>query len=144
MTQHHIPSVQLHYSNSCKQFSAYIFPTPTHALTSMILGWLTMLLSPSFTIPTCTTLSLTCARNHANRVSGVDSTNLQGSHPGVLNDPTTECVIQNANRGYVLYSLIEYTGSNRCSSQLPYSGKLSREKTCTNFKVCGYSRKFSL
>ena len=42
----------------------------------------------------CTTLGLTCAHNQANRVSGVDSTNV---YPGVLSDTPTECVTQCAN-----------------------------------------------
>ena len=38
---------------------------------------------------TRTTPGLTCARNHVNRVSGVDSTSLWEAHPGVLSDTPT-------------------------------------------------------
>ena len=35
-SQHHTPSIELHYSNSCQQFSAYIYPI--HVLTSNQFG----------------------------------------------------------------------------------------------------------
>ena len=45
----------------------------------------------AFYVHVCTTLGLTHARSHANGVSGVDSTNLHETHPGVLSDSLTEC-----------------------------------------------------
>ena len=48
----------------------------------------------AFYVHICTTLGLTRARSHANRVSGVDSTSLREAHPGVLSDSLTECVTQ--------------------------------------------------
>ena len=54
----------------------------------------------------CTTLGLTRARSHANRVSEVDSTSLREAHPGVLSDSLTECVTQNANCAYLCSHLV--------------------------------------
>ena len=92
-SQHHTHLMELHYSNSCKQFSACIYST--HALTSNWF-WVGPQAPQPFIAyqPTCTTLGLTHAHNHANRVSGVDTTSLWGAYSGVLSDTSTECVTQ--------------------------------------------------
>ena len=98
-SQHHTPLMELHYSNSCQQFLAYIYST--HVLTSnWFLGWLTASSAFIYSFvykPTCTTLGLTCPRNQMNRVSGVNSTSPWGACPGVLSDTPTKCVTQCAN-----------------------------------------------
>ena len=70
-------SMELHYSNSYQQFSAYIYST--HVLTSNPFWVGPQAPQPLFVYqPTCTTLRLTHAHNQMNRVSGVDSTSLRG------------------------------------------------------------------
>ena len=93
-SQHHTPSMELHYSNSCRQFSVCIYST--HVLLRF---WVDPQAPQSFIYPfvyqpTCTALGLTRARNQTNRMSGVDSTSLCGAYPGVLHDTPTEFVTQ--------------------------------------------------
>ena len=75
-SQHHTPSMELHYSNSCRQFSVCIYST--HVLLRF---WVDPQAPQSFIYPfvyqpTCTTLGLARACKQTNRVSGVDSTSL--------------------------------------------------------------------
>ena len=88
-SQHHTPLMELLYSNSWQQFSAYTSNR----------FWVGPQAPQPFIVykPTCTTLGLTRARNQVNRVSGVDSTSLWGAYLGVLSDTLTECVTQCAN-----------------------------------------------
>ena len=87
--------MEVHYSNSCQQFSANIYST--HALHFWLAHRLMAFIYLFVYKPTCTTLGLTLAHNQMNRVSGVDSTSLQGAYLGVLSDTPTECVTQCAN-----------------------------------------------
>ena len=56
----------------------------------------------------CTTLGLTHACSHANRVSGVDSTSLCEAHPGVLSDSLTELAWYLAQRKSAWYTLMRF------------------------------------
>ena len=77
-SQHHIPSMELQYSNSCQQFSAYIYST--HALTSnpFWVGWQAPQL---ICIPTYMHITLAHSCTKPNRVSVVDGTSLWRSLP---------------------------------------------------------------
>ena len=72
-SQHHTPLIELHYSKSCQQFSAYIYSI--HVLTSNRF-WVGSqapqpFVYPFVYLPTCTVLGLPRACNQMNRVSGV-------------------------------------------------------------------------
>jgi len=112
-SQHHTPSIELHYSNSCQQFSAYIYSI--HALTSNRF-WVgpqapQPFIYPFVYQPTCTTLGLICACNQMNRVSGVDSRSLPGSwvtHSRVCY-PVSQCPIPETNTRHHALSRIHET-----------------------------------
>ena len=71
-------SFEQHYSNSCQQFLAYIYSTHVLASNRFWVGLqcLQLFIYPFVYQSTCTTLGLTCARNHTNRVSGVNTRGL--------------------------------------------------------------------
>ena len=71
-------SFELHYSNSCQQFLAYIYSTNVLASNRFWVGLrcLQLFIYPFVYQSTCTTLGLTRAHNHANRVSGANTTTL--------------------------------------------------------------------
>ena len=93
-SQHHIPSMELQYNNSCQQFSAYIYST--HALTSnpVWVGWQA---PQPICIPTYMHITLAHSCTKPNRVSVVDGTSLWRSLPSGPEWHTPEYVIQCVN-----------------------------------------------
>ena len=93
-------SMELHYSNSCQQFSACIYST--HALTSNQFS-----VCPQASQPFIYPFVYQSSYMHNTRAHScmqpneqsewVDSTSLWGAYPGVLSDTPTECVTQCAN-----------------------------------------------
>jgi len=61
-SQHHTPSMELHYSNSCQQFSAYVYSI--HALTSNRF-WVGPLASQPFIYPICVPTYIHNTRTHS-------------------------------------------------------------------------------
>ena len=74
-------SFEQHYSNSCQQFLAYVYSTHVLASNRFWVGLqcLQLFVYPFVYQSICTTLGLTCARNHANRVN---TTTLSGPAMG--------------------------------------------------------------